>query len=126
MSRRSVLAPLVLAALVLVAPACSGDGDDGSASAEDRPAAIAELVASGEGLPDGEQLYNSTCATCHGGDGQGAIGPQLAGVVADKYTPEQHIAIVLNGRGGMPAFASSLDDDELAAIVKYEREDLGE
>lgn len=121
----SALLFLVLAVLTLGAASCSDDsganGDDG-----DRVATIADLVATGEGLPEGETLYNANCASCHGGDGQGGVGPQLAGVVADKYTPAEHVGIVVNGRAAMPAFASSLDDDEIAAIVRYERSQLGQ
>ncbi len=114
---------VIMAVMALGASSCSDDagGDDG-----DRVATIAELVGSGDELPDGDLLYNANCASCHGGDGQGGVGPQLAGVVADKYTAAEHVAIVVNGRAAMPAFASSLDDAEIAAIVRYERSQLGE
>jgi mono/diheme cytochrome c family protein len=33
--------------------------------------------------------------------------------------------LVLNGRGGMPAFRNSLSDDQLAAIITYVRSAWG-
>jgi mono/diheme cytochrome c family protein len=81
------------------------------------------MIDSGD-LPDGEELYVESCSTCHGTDGQGGIGPGLAGI-ADRMPLPDHIDVVLNGRGGMPNFSSTLDDETIAAIVAYEREGLG-
>ena len=33
----------------------------------------------------GQQLFAENCATCHGADGQGAVGPQLAGRVTQRF-----------------------------------------
>jgi mono/diheme cytochrome c family protein len=75
----------------------------------------------------GEQLYEQQCAVCHGDAGQGNIGPQLAGVVADKYPQVAiHVRIVEDGRGAMPAFRSKLSADEIAAVVEFERTELGQ
>ena len=124
--RFRAVAVTVLLVLTLVLAACGDDG--GGEDADDKPsgdraADIAASVESGEGLPDGAELYAQSCATCHGTDGQGAIGPQLTGV-ADKMTLPDHVNVVLNGRAGMPGWGSTLEDDEIAAIIKYEREGL--
>ncbi len=99
----------VVAALALLG-ACS---DDGGSSA--KPAGSAQ----------GEALFRATCATCHGNDGSGAIGPPIGnGIAADKYSAEALAAIVANGTGAMPALADKLTPDEIATVVGYVRDDL--
>jgi mono/diheme cytochrome c family protein len=95
----------------------------------------------------GAEVYRAQgCSACHGASGEGGVGPALQGGEAAKTFPEvadheswvrtgsapfrgqpygaedreggQHIAT-----GGMPAF-SSLSDEEVAAVVQYEREEL--
>jgi mono/diheme cytochrome c family protein len=85
------------------------------------PAVAADAVAAG-GL-EGAAFYGQSCAGCHGGDGSGGIGPRLAGgrVVANFPDPQDQIAVVTNGRGGMPAFAERLSAEEIAAVVEYTR-----
>lgn len=129
MPRARTLLPAALVVLALALAGCSDSddsGDDGG-DAEGRADAIAALVESGEYPGDGEDLYRQSCASCHGGDGQGGIGPQLAGLMEEKYPdPADHVAVVVNGRAAMPAFGSTLGDDEIAAIVAYERTGFGE
>jgi mono/diheme cytochrome c family protein len=118
------VAAAVITTCGLVLVGCGeDDGSDGGGGG-DRTAAVVEMVNAEDGLPDGAELYAQRCATCHGTGGQGAVGPQLAGVVATKLSVEQHADVVLNGRGGMPGWASSLEDDEIAAIIVYERGDM--
>jgi cytochrome c5 len=122
---RRLLFPLVVCALcVTAAVACKSSSP--SADAGGKVSAIVSMVNGSKKLPDGKILFNQNCATCHGIDGQGAIGPKIGGgAVAAKYTVQQHVTIVVNGRNGMPAWGNSLKTDEIAAIVKYEREKLG-
>ena len=68
----------------------------------------------------GKGIYEANCATCHGVDGQGGVGPELAGVVAGKYPNiEDQIAIVTNGKGAMPSFKSKLTPAQIQAVAKY-------
>jgi mono/diheme cytochrome c family protein len=89
---------------------------------EQPPAAPAEVVEAAGGV-DGANVFGDNCAVCHGGDGSGGIGPRLAGgrVVAVYPDPADQIAVVTNGRDGMPAFADTLSEDEIAAVVEYTR-----
>jgi polyvinyl alcohol dehydrogenase (cytochrome) len=89
----------------------------GMASAGDRE--------SGDDGPDGRELYQARCASCHGGNGEGSSGPSLAGV-ADRLTIEDHVAVVRDGRGEMPGWDGSLSDEEIEAVVEYERLVLSE
>src|SRR5262245_2617883 len=84
MSARSRIVGLALIVVSVVAVSCSDDGDSGGQgeSCADRCGDIATAVESGDFEGDGEQLYTTHCAVCHGGQGQGGTGPELAGVVA--------------------------------------------
>ena len=74
----------------------------------------------------GADIYRENCATCHGADGQGGVGPTLAGQVADKYPDiADEISVVTNGRNLMPAWGSRLSEDEIRSVVTYTRTDLG-
>jgi mono/diheme cytochrome c family protein len=74
----------------------------------------------------GASIYSESCASCHGADGDGGIGPALAGEVADEFPdPADEIAVVTDGRNGMPAFDGRLTPEEIAQVVEYTRTDLG-
>ncbi len=85
------------------------------------PAAVVEAA----GGVDGSLLYKKSCARCHGGDGSGGIGPKLAGKVLVSFPDAaDQIAVVTNGRKGMPAFSTRLTEAEIAAIVDFTRTTL--
>lgn len=74
---------------------------------------------------DGERIYQGRCATCHGSSGDGGSGPSMEGV-ADRLTVDQHVAVVTEGRDKMPAWSGTLSDEEIQAVVDYQREVLSE
>lgn len=84
------------------------------------PAVLDEMLATG-GL-----LFTSHCSVCHGPQGQGGIGPNLAGnsIVGDK---QFIIRRILEGfaEHGMPPFASALDDHQLASVATFVRSSWG-
>ena len=95
----------------------------------------------------GAEVYRAQgCGACHGATGEGGVGPALAGGEAVLTFPEEadHIDWIKTGSapfrgqpygaedrpggqrtagGGMPGFPS-LSDEEIAAVVLYEREEL--
>ena len=96
----------------------------------------------------GQQVYaGSGCSACHGGQGQGGVGPPLANGESAKTFPDEadHAAWVKTGSqpfagrpygdpdreggqrgpasGGMPGFPN-LSEAEVQAVVKFEREKL--
>jgi mono/diheme cytochrome c family protein len=87
----------------------------------------------------GEQVYGNKCAGCHQLTGQGLPGvfPPLKGsTVVTSSDPTEHIGTVLRGLTGktiggvtyaaaMPAFADQLSDEEVAAVLSYERNSWG-
>ena len=76
----------------------------------------------------GQEIFAANCASCHGGDGLGGIGPPIAGYNSERAFPDvaNQIALVENGRGGMPAFGGELTDEEIASVVDYVRDVLRE
>ncbi len=73
----------------------------------------------------GRQLYGENCAVCHGIDGQGRVGAQLA-KDWPSLRPDRVIAsVIANGIPGsaMPAWSQArggpLRDDQIEAIVAY-------
>lgn len=75
----------------------------------------------------GGEIFAASCAGCHGADGSGGnVGVKLAGVVAEKFPEvEDQIAVVTDGRGGMPSFDGDLTAEEIEQVVEYTRTDLG-
>ena len=95
----------------------------------------------------GAQVYRAQgCSSCHGGGGEGGVGPALAGGESVLTFPEEadHVSWIKTGSapfrgqpygaedrpggqrtatGGMPGFPG-LSDEEIEAVVLYEREEL--
>jgi mono/diheme cytochrome c family protein len=84
---------------------------------------------------DGSKIYASRCASCHQPDAKGVPGafPPLVGSDYAKGPPETMIRILLHGMQGpvtvggsqyngvMPAWKDQLKDEEIAAVITYER-----
>ena len=71
----------------------------------------------------GAELYASSCASCHGDDGSGGVGPSLIANVPDQ-SDDELVDTLLNGPESMPSFAD-LEDQELADILAYLRGEFG-
>lgn len=89
----------------------------------DREWAMAELV------ERGESVYQSICSSCHQSEGQGSppAFPALANNEQLISDVDWHLDKVLNGVSGaaMPAFRSTLNPVEIAAVVTYTRNAWG-
>lgn len=71
----------------------------------------------------GEEIYVQLCANCHAEDLSGGIGPALGPGSNSAGQPDAFLEIaILNGRGSMPSFSSSLDTVQLNRLVAYLRE----
>ena len=73
--------------------------------------------------PVGTQVFGMHCATCHGQNGEGNLGPSLV-LIANRLTVDEESNIVRTGRGRMPAFRPALTDAEVAAVINYTRTKL--
>ena len=93
---------------------------------------------------EGQGIYDGQCASCHGAGGGGGVGPALSGgaVLTTFGACTDHVEWVTLGSsgwpdssygdsakpvgGGMPGFGGSLSEEELAAVVLYERVAFGQ
>ncbi len=78
-------------------------------------------------MTEGEKVYKNYCSACHQADGSGMAAanfPALSGSALVNGPVDNHIDMVLKGKNAMAAFAY-LKDREIAAVVTYERNALG-
>jgi mono/diheme cytochrome c family protein len=80
-----------------------------------------------------EDLYRTNCARCHGADGRGDTplgqtynSPDFTDNTwwqkhADITSTKSLVSIVMNGKGGMPAFGKKLKSAEIKGLVSYVR-----
>lgn len=87
------------------------------------------------GSPKAQRLFLGLCVTCHGPDGRGSWRAALflvrPGNLTDAATidrlSDQYLFDLIKhggapiGRPGMPAFGSTINDDEIAELVRYVR-----
>lgn len=87
-------------------------------------------------IATGKAVYEKNCAVCHQVTGAGLppAFPPLTGSkitnapifdVDGKYLKDSHLDRVLNGVRVMPAWKALLNDTEIAAVITYERNALG-
>ena len=101
-----------------------------------RIARAEEPQASASVLELGEAVFEESCQACHGRRGRGGVGPALAdGAVIEQFPDRaDHAEIVRKGTGagkpygttgkgtaGMPAWDRVLSEEEIEAVVSYER-----
>jgi cytochrome c6 len=79
----------------------------------------------GPGSAASAATFQRKCAICHGPDGRGsAVGnsmkfPDLRSLAVQKVPDVELAQIIANGKGGMPAFKSSLTEDQIRGLVTY-------
>ena len=70
----------------------------------------------------GAQIYEASCASCHGASLQGGAGPELgAGSEAAEESDSRIIVRITDGKGTMPAFGGSLSDDQIELLLEFLR-----
>jgi putative heme-binding domain-containing protein len=69
-------------------------------------------------VPDGAELFATTCQVCHGQAGIGGVGPALRGA---KFTADSVRRILQDGRPGtmMPGFTATMSAAEIGEIARY-------
>lgn len=95
-------------------------------------------------LEAGRQVYQSSCAVCHGGNGQGGAAPSLTGLLDTFSSCAEQIWWITIGSqrhkdevgptygdtdkpitGVMPSFESTLTADQIARVAAFERHRFG-
>jgi len=66
----------------------------------------------------GKEEWEGVCAKCHGMNGEGGIGPRIAGSPT-LTDPEALAVLVRNGRRTMPAVGSGWTDEQIAELADY-------
>lgn len=87
-------------------------------------------------IANGKLVYEKNCAACHQVNGQG-LPPAFPALTGSKITTgpildkdgkllkDGHLERVLDGKGIMPAWKSILNDTDIASVITYERNALG-
>ena len=78
-------------------------------------------------LVAGKAVYEKNCAVCHQASGAGLppAFPAMTGSKVATGSIEGHLNIILNGKNVMPAWKALLNDVEIASVIAYERNALG-
>ncbi|WP_411841919.1 c-type cytochrome [Salinicoccus sp. HZC-1] len=91
----------------------SGGGEE--ESSEESSEGGGEQASSGDF--DAEGFARDNCASCHGQDFSGGMGPALAGTSLDEG---EFTDVVRNGRGQMPSFSQDqIADEDLTALYEF-------
>ena len=70
----------------------------------------------------GKQAYDTNCASCHGLQGQGGVGPNLVDdywIVDNTYSAVEKVIDVGVPEKGMPGWKTILGDKKVKALVVY-------
>jgi mono/diheme cytochrome c family protein len=87
---------------------------------------VLALTACSVGRPTAEatgaQIYQQLCANCHGEDLAGGIAPPLGPGSVSASQPDEFLVVsIMEGRGRMPSFSASLDEQQLQRLIAYIR-----
>ncbi len=73
-------------------------------------------------------LYQQNCARCHGADGKSETelgqlfdAPDLTSRKVQRMGKKQISRVIINGKGGMPAFKKKLNAAQIASLSDYVR-----
>lgn len=113
------LVAIICAAIMWILLLWLFNGETAPKPVEVDPAVVASISKDYPVL--GKEVYETKggCAGCHGKNGEGGLGPKLAGAENILKDPVLAHTFVEKGKGGMPSFAGKLEDKEIYAVVNY-------
>jgi mono/diheme cytochrome c family protein len=82
---------------------------------------LARAQTASPGVPEAAVLYQTHCASCHGADRIGAMGPALLPQSLERLRRPDATKVIAQGRAAtqMAGFAAQLGPDGIAALVQY-------
>lgn len=89
---KKLLLAFITGGMLLTITACGSNNNTSKKNDSGEPVSVA----------NGEKLFKQSCASCHGGELEGVIGPSLKKVGA-KYSEKEIENIIHDGRGSMPS-----------------------
>lgn len=98
------------------------------AAKEALDAAAGQTFSMEELLADGERIYKANCVACHGMNGEGGVGPAIAGSDIANGPILAHNEILVYGSKDNPLMASYYDKlgpAQIAAVITYQRNAFG-
>ncbi|RLQ96768.1 cytochrome c551 [Falsibacillus albus] len=102
------LLSIVLGAALIMGLAACGSGNDNS---QNGGGDSTETASSGD---PAAKIFKQKCSTCHGNNLEGGFGPNLQ-KVGSRYTEDQILLIIQNGKGQMPKGVIKGDDAKMVA-----------
>lgn len=134
--RRNLLVLTLLIVVLAMLAACGGGGSEPAAMTAPAAAPADAPVAAAGDVAKGKELFATTCAACHGPEGEGVTGlgkPFTTSDFVSSQSDEQLLAFIKTGRptsdpanttgvdmppkGGNPA----ITDEQLVDIIAYIR-----
>ncbi|OMP65824.1 cytochrome c551 [Domibacillus epiphyticus] len=107
--KKSLLALLLGSSVALAA--CGGEE-----AADDAENTVEETGDGETTAAAGEEVYQQSCLSCHGGDLEGGFGPALD-KAGGKFSEEEILSIIENGKGQMPA--KVVEGEEAEAVAAW-------
>ena len=82
---------------------------------------LVSLTAQAEEAVSTEAVYQQHCASCHGGDRLGGMGPALLPENLSRLRKDEAHKVIREGRPAtqMPAFGDTLTDEEVNALAEF-------
>jgi len=97
-------------------------GNNASPVTEEQIAAIGSPVS----VQVGASIYAKNCSACHQANGEGGIGPALAGNPhVNIANPTMMLTTILQGRNEMPSWRGQLAASDIAAVATFVRSSWG-
>ncbi|MBO8157621.1 MAG: cytochrome c [Bacillaceae bacterium] len=119
--KKKLMALLFGTALVL--GACGGGDDNadngGNGDTADNGADTEQPTDNGGGTVDtaaAEGIYKNNCSMCHGADLAGGAGPNLQ-QIGSKYSKDEIVNIIKNGKGNMQAI--NISDEDANTVAEW-------
>lgn len=118
MKLKNLLLALGLGTTLALA-ACGGSDDSSSSdsSSTKEESTMNDDSSKTETAVDAEKIFANNCASCHGNNLEGNVGPNLT-KIGSKYSSEEIQEIIKNGKGQMPAGILK-EDEEIVAVADW-------